>query len=91
MHSRHTVIYICEEYPSGNCYFYKRELITHDSWMNVDSIAWSAPRPISRRTFMERKRMGYRTEYRKIQRPPAKVYPFPHYRNPFSSVGFSRW
>lgn len=60
MHSRQTVIYICEEYPSGNRYYYKKELITHDSWMNPKSLEWSAPRPISEKTFIERARAGYR-------------------------------
>ncbi|WP_257349618.1 hypothetical protein [Pseudalkalibacillus decolorationis] len=91
MHSRHTVIYICEEYPSGNCYYYKRELITHDSWLNIDSIAWSAPRPISKRTFIERKRAGYRTEHRKIHRPPAKIYPFPPVRNGYPAFRATKW
>lgn len=77
MHSRQTVIYICEEYPSGNRYYYKKELITHDSWMNPKSLEWSAPRPISEKTFIERAQAGYRTEYRKINRPQAKILPFP--------------
>ncbi|MFC0187734.1 hypothetical protein ACFFJY_05500 [Fictibacillus aquaticus] len=73
MHSRHTVLYICEEYLSGNRYYYKTELITHDSWQNPESIAWSRPRPISKATFIKQKKAGYRTEHRLIKKQPAKV------------------
>ncbi|EIT85613.1 hypothetical protein A374_10268 [Fictibacillus macauensis ZFHKF-1] len=75
MHSRHTVVYICEEYTSGNCYYYKTELITHDSWRNPESLSWSRPRPISRATFLKQKKAGFRTEYRKINKKPAQVIP----------------
>ncbi|MDN4526785.1 hypothetical protein [Fictibacillus fluitans] len=73
MHSKHTVLYICEEYLSGNCYYYKTELITHDSWRKPESISWSRPRPISKATFMKQKKAGYRTEHRKIKKSPAVV------------------
>ncbi|ERN54893.1 hypothetical protein M3689_04095 [Alkalihalophilus marmarensis] len=77
MHTKQTVRYICEIYSSGNEYFYKRELITHDSWDNIDSLSWSALRPISKSTFMKRKKEGYKTEIERVDRPPAKVIAFP--------------
>jgi hypothetical protein len=75
MHTKQTVIYICKEYTSGNRYYYKKELITHDNWTNIQSLAWSAPRPISERTFFKRKKDGYKTEHIKIHKSPAKIIP----------------
>jgi hypothetical protein len=77
VHSVYTVRYICEEYPSGNRYYYKQELITHDSWDNPDSLAWSHPRPISKKTYCKRKKGGYRTEHRFVDKQPAKIIHFP--------------
>jgi hypothetical protein len=79
VHSRQTVRYICEKYASGNCYYYKQELITHDSWENPSSLAWSSPRPITRRTFIKQKKAGYKVEYRKINKQPADVIHFPNF------------
>ncbi|WP_088102412.1 hypothetical protein [Halalkalibacter urbisdiaboli] len=76
MHSKVTVKYICEVYPSGNCYYYKQELITHDSWDNPGSICWSTPRPISKRTYLLRKKEGYKIEERVLTKQPAKIIPF---------------
>jgi hypothetical protein len=76
MHSKQTVKYICKTYPSGNHYFYKVELITHDSWNNIESLSWSAPRPISKNTFSKREKEGYKVEYIKMNTQPAKVLPF---------------
>lgn len=76
MHSKQTVKYICEKYPSGNCYYYKQEIITHDCWEKLNSLAWSAPRPISEATFMKQKQVGYKVEERYINKPPATVYQF---------------
>ncbi|MCL7747140.1 MULTISPECIES: hypothetical protein [Halalkalibacter] len=76
MHSKQTVKYICESYPSGNDYYYKKELITHDSWENVDSLSWSRARPISKSTFIKRKKEGYKIEYIVVSKPPAEVIPF---------------
>ncbi|KZE67848.1 hypothetical protein AWM68_18160 [Fictibacillus phosphorivorans] len=73
MHSRQTVRYICEEYVSGNCYYYKSEIITHDNWKNLDSLSWSRPRPISKKTFMKQKKAGYKTEHKFIKKEPAVV------------------
>ncbi|KHF41789.1 hypothetical protein [Halalkalibacter okhensis] len=76
MHSKQTVKYICESYPSGNDYYYKKELITYDSWENIDSLGWSRARPISKSTFLKRKKEGYKIEYISIVKPPAEVIPF---------------
>ncbi|ARK29436.1 hypothetical protein [Halalkalibacter krulwichiae] len=76
MHSKQTVKYICKEYPSGNHYFYKTELITHDSWEKIESLMWSALRPISETTFQKRKREGYKVEYIKMKKQPAEILPF---------------
>ncbi|WP_096201147.1 hypothetical protein [Bacillus sp. FJAT-45350] len=76
MHTKQTVKYICEKYPSGNCYYYKQEIITHDSWQNIGSLSWSRPRPISKRTFEQRKSEGYMTEIKEINKKPAIVIDF---------------
>jgi hypothetical protein len=77
MHSKQTVIYICKEYSSGNRYYYKKELITHDNWENPESLAWSSPRPIAKTTYLRRKKAGYKTEYIRIKKKPAEIIPFP--------------
>lgn len=76
MHSKQTVKYICEKYSSGNCYYFKQEIITHDSWSNPSSLVWSTPRPISRATYVKQKQAGYKAELNYINKPPAKVYNF---------------
>jgi hypothetical protein len=73
MHSRHTVRYICEEYPSGNRYYFKQELITHDSWQKPESIAWSRPRPITEKTYVKQKEAGFPTQFHYIEKPPADI------------------
>lgn len=75
MHSKQTVKYICDIYPSGNCYYYKTELITYDRWDNIDSLGWSTPRPISEKTFKKRMDEGYKIEYRKKE--SAQIISFP--------------
>jgi hypothetical protein len=74
MHSKQTVKYICEKYLSGNCYYYKQEIITHDCWENLNSLAWSAPRPITKETYLKKKQEGYKTEIKYINKQPAKIY-----------------
>ncbi|WP_227935029.1 hypothetical protein [Alkalihalobacillus deserti] len=76
MHSKQTVKYVCETYPSGNHYYYKIELITHDSWNNIESLMWSTPRPISKETFQKRKIEGYKVEYVTMKNKPAVILPF---------------
>lgn len=76
MHSKQTVKYICEKYPSGNCYYYKQEIITHDSWEDLQSLAWSTPRPISQSTYLKQKQAGYKVEEYFIKKEPAKVLHF---------------
>lgn len=76
LHSKQTVKYICEKYPSGNCYYYKQEIITHDSWDELQSLAWSAPRPVSEATYRKQKEAGYKTFERYIEKKPAKILHF---------------
>lgn len=76
MHSRQTVKYVCEVYPSGNHYYYKIELITHDSWENIESLMWSRPRPITKETFQKREKEGYKIEYITKKNKPADILPF---------------
>lgn len=75
MHSKQTVKYICEIYPSGNRYYYKTEVITYDRWDQLDSLGWSTPRPITEATFKKREKEGYRVVYVKRTKPPAEVIP----------------
>lgn len=81
MHSKQTVKYVCESYPSGNCYYYKKEVITHDSWEEIESLSWSTPRPISKKTFQQRKKEGYKVEYVKCEKAPALIFSFPKVNN----------
>ncbi|MBX0318449.1 hypothetical protein [Shouchella clausii] len=74
MHSKQTVKYICEQFSSGHDYYFKQEYITHDKWSNLDSVAWSAPRPIRKETFLKRKKQGYLCEY--VQKQTAVILPF---------------
>ncbi|WP_328017760.1 hypothetical protein [Halalkalibacterium halodurans] len=76
VHTKQTVKYRCERYPSGNKYYYKQEIITHDTWENIESLQWSTPRPITRKTFLAKKQQGYKIEYVDIQKPPAELIPF---------------
>ncbi|ADU30022.1 hypothetical protein [Evansella cellulosilytica] len=76
MHSKQTVKYICERYPSGNCYYFKQEMITSNSWQDVTSLQWGMKRPITKITYDKRKKEGYRTEESFIERQPAVVLPF---------------
>lgn len=76
MHSKQTVKYICHSYSSGNKYFYKTELITYDSWEDIDSLGWTRPRPISEMTFRKREKEGYKVEYKTLKKEPAEVIPF---------------
>ncbi|WP_078552973.1 hypothetical protein [Bacillus alkalicellulosilyticus] len=76
MHTKQTVKYICEKYPSGNQYYYKKEVITHDNWKNLQSLTWSRPRPISEKTFIQRKNEGYTVEVIIHKKKPAEIIPF---------------
>lgn len=80
MHSRQTVKYISESYPSGNIYYYKQELITHDRWDNIQSLSWSTPRPITKQTFVKRQKEGYRIEKRNIKNKAATIIDLTAYR-----------
>lgn len=76
LHSKQTVKYICEKYPSGNCYYYKQEVITHHSWDDLQSLAWSAPRPISEITYTKQKEAGFKTVERYVDKKPAEIFEF---------------
>ncbi len=71
VHSKQTVKYICEQFSSGNEYYFKREYITHDKWSNIKSLAWSAPRPIKKETFMKRQAEGFYCEW--VQKQSASL------------------
>lgn len=73
MHNLKTVIYICEEYPSGNKYYYKKEILTNDTWKNLNSLYWSQKKPITEATFNKQKNKGYNTEYYFIDKPMAQI------------------
>ncbi|UCZ54649.1 hypothetical protein LGQ02_07845 [Bacillus shivajii] len=76
MHSKQTVKYICEKYPSGNCYFYKQEMITFNTWDDPSSIMWGKKRPISKKTYERRKKEGYKTTETFINKEPAEIVQF---------------
>ncbi|WP_062046441.1 hypothetical protein [Bacillus sp. JCM 19034] len=76
MHTKKTVKYICHQYPSGNCYYFKSEIITHHSWQRLESLQWSTPRPITEKTFLMRKKQGFKIEYVLQKKPPAQIIPF---------------
>ncbi|WP_280768348.1 hypothetical protein [Salipaludibacillus daqingensis] len=76
MHTKLTVRYFCETYLSGNCYFYKQEMITSSSWDDPTSLQWGRKRPITKSTFEKRKKAGYQYYVEYIKQPPAKVIPF---------------
>ncbi|PYZ94398.1 hypothetical protein CR194_02370 [Salipaludibacillus keqinensis] len=76
MHSKQTVRYICKKYLSGNCYYFKQEIIAFDSWEDLDSLYWGAERPITEKTFWMRKKQGYKCKIEKIKQSPALVIPF---------------
>ena len=76
MHSRHTVKYICEVYPSGRKLYYKTELVTMGSWSNPESLYWTRPRPITEQTLEKNKKAGFPVEIRHIKEPSAQVIVF---------------
>ncbi|RNA69025.1 hypothetical protein EBO34_03455 [Alteribacter keqinensis] len=77
MHSKQTVRYLCQKYPSGNEYFYKEEIITHDTWDNLDSLEWGRRRPVSKATVEKRKKEGYRVITTEVRKPKGKLFYFP--------------
>ncbi|WP_232735770.1 hypothetical protein [Alteribacter populi] len=77
MHTKQTVRYLCHKYPSGNCYYFKEEVITYDSWDNLDSLAWGRRRPITKRTFDKRKKEGYRSLTTYVDKPKGELLYFP--------------
>ncbi|WP_174520719.1 hypothetical protein [Alicyclobacillus shizuokensis] len=80
MHSRETVWYICRRYMRGDKAterYYKRELLTSDSYRNLDSLYWSTERPITRRTWRKAQCEGYKCDTYTVYLPPLEVIPFP--------------
>lgn len=81
MHSRQTVKYICEHHlASGRKRYFKTEIITDSSWRELDSLRWSAPRPITQRTFRHAMDAGYPCEVKYLKSQPAEVIDFPLHR-----------
>lgn len=70
MHAKPTVRYICEEYLSGNKYYYKQEFL-------MEHKAWGSLRPVSKTTFLKRKKDGFKTEHRLIKKHPASIICLP--------------
>ncbi|TMW73711.1 hypothetical protein [Alteribacter natronophilus] len=77
MHSKQTVRYLCQIYPSGNEYYFKEEIITHDSWDNLNSLEWGRRRPVTKETFEKRRREGYRVHRTFIDKPMGQLLHFP--------------
>ena len=81
MHSRQTVKYTCEHYlASGRKRYYKQEIITDSNWRELDSLRWSAPRPITQRTFRRAMDAGYPCEIKYLKTQVATVIEFPLHR-----------
>ncbi|PYZ98538.1 hypothetical protein CR205_08110 [Alteribacter lacisalsi] len=77
MHTKQTVRYLCQIYPSGNEYYYKEEIITHDSWDNLNSLQWGRRRPVTKQTYEKRRKEGYRVHKAYIDKPKGKLLHFP--------------
>jgi len=83
MHSRETVWYIRRRYSRGAQtydYYYKRELLTTDTYRNLDSVYWSTERPITKRTFDKAARDGYKCDTYVIHLPPIELIQLPERR-----------
>ncbi|MCL6446017.1 MAG: hypothetical protein K6T83_21670 [Alicyclobacillus sp.] len=80
MHSKETVWYICRRTVRGDQVYeryYKRELLTTDSYRNLDSLYWSDERPITRRTWKKAQREGYKCDTYTLYLPPVELIQFP--------------
>ena len=78
MHTKQTVKYICEHHlTSGRKRYFKSEIITDSSWRELDSLRWSAPRPITQRTFRRAMDAGYACEVKFLKMQPAQIVEFP--------------
>lgn len=75
--SKDTVVYICEDYVvSGVQFYWKRELLTLDSYRNPESLYWSRRKPISAKTYRNAQRQGYKCDVVRIMQPPGVVVLF---------------
>lgn len=70
MHTKQTTKYICEEYTSGNKYYYKQEFL-------MEQERWGSKRPVSKQTYLKRKNDGYKCLYHRIRKTPALIIQFP--------------
>ena len=78
MHTKQTVKYICEHHlASGRKRYYKQEIITDSSWRELDSLRWTTPRPITRRTFRHAMDAGYPCEVKYLRNESAQIVEFP--------------
>ncbi len=78
MHSKQTVKYTCEQHLiSGHRRYFKQEILTDRSWRELDSLRWSAPRPITQRTFQRAMDAGFPCEIKYLRTEPAKIIEFP--------------
>ncbi|MHB1681564.1 MAG: hypothetical protein ACYCYO_01870 [Bacilli bacterium] len=78
MHTKQTVKYLCEHHlASGRKRYFKQEIITDSNWRELDSLRWSAPRPITQRTFRRAMDAGYPVEIKYLKAQPAQIVEFP--------------
>ena len=78
MHTKQTVKYICEHHlTSGRKRYFKSEIITDSSWRELDSLRWSAPRPITQKTFRRAMDAGYPCEIKFLKTQTAEIVEFP--------------
>ncbi|MCY0877289.1 MAG: hypothetical protein OWT28_13605 [Firmicutes bacterium] len=78
MHSKETVVYICEEYlVTGHKLFFKQELLTSQSHADQTSVYWSRRKPITDGTFRLAQQNGYTCHIIQVHQPPAQVLPLP--------------
>lgn len=76
VHNRQTVWYIRRRYVRGDAtydYHYKRELLTTDTYRNLDSVYWSSDKPITKRTFERAQRDGYKCDTYCVYLPPVEL------------------
>lgn len=86
MHTKATVKYVREVFVhSGRVCYWKQEIITDSSWQDVESLRWSARRPITAKTYERAKQKGYVCVQKTNLHAPAEVVDFPLDRVRFDS------
>jgi hypothetical protein len=74
MHTKETVWYLCHEYvTSGVKFYYKREMLTTDTYRKLKSVYWSRPKPITKQTFEKAQKGGYKWFIVKHYYPPGDI------------------